>query len=384
MRAFMLTLALWGMAAGAVAQSENPVRDHYRAFIVAHERGDLRTAEAAATAALAASEARDGAGGSTAVLALNLATTRLQLGRAEAAVQPADRAFSIATTNPSAGVDPLMAELVLARAEISSSTGDSRSAEGGAARLRRLLPLAEARPELVGETYPAAVALAVWAFSVERFEEAESAWQTAYRFAEGANGDPTLARAYAQIGVAAALTMRSAGEEMEEVDRQRAAQALGEALSVYRSRVRAFNDDGSLTDTQRAYAQALAWRAALAAKLRSDGVEAPETLRGFSGMAEIGSPSDSRPACSYSRIDTPRLRYPSTMGMQGAVGSVIVHLRTNEEGEIVYREVAAAVGAPFTIPIEGGAEWRVEWVDNGLCRKQASWFATVMFVIAAR
>lgn len=384
MRALMAILAILVWTANAAAQSENPVRDHYRAFVAARERGDVVAAEAAAAAALAASEDRDGAGGSTAVLALNLAITRLQLGRAAAALDPAARAFSIASANPSAGVDVLMAELVLGRAEIGADVANSRLAESGAARLRRLLPEAETRTELIGEAYPAALALGVWAFAVERFEEAEAAWTAVHRLANGSSGDPILARAYAQIGIAAALTMSSAGAEMEEADRLRAASALVEALNVYRPRVGEFNEDGTLTEVQRAFAQALAWRGALVAKLQSDGVEAPASIGGMSGFVEIGPPPDARPMCSYTRIDTPRLRYPSSLRSTGAVGSVIAHLRTNEAGVIVHREVVAAVGERFTVPIERGSEWRIEWVDTGVCRKQTSGFVTVLFVLRAQ
>jgi hypothetical protein len=73
---FILTLAL--VALPAAAQTPNPVVGHYRAYNAALERGDLATAETEARAALAASEMRDGDGGSTAVLALNLAHVLLQ------------------------------------------------------------------------------------------------------------------------------------------------------------------------------------------------------------------------------------------------------------------------------------------------------------------
>jgi hypothetical protein len=68
--------------ASATAQT-NPVLQHYRAYAAALERGDLATATTEAQAALAASEARDGDGGRTAVLSLNLATVQLWAGHPE-------------------------------------------------------------------------------------------------------------------------------------------------------------------------------------------------------------------------------------------------------------------------------------------------------------
>lgn len=72
---WMLAIVL-AVAGPVAAQAPNPVLTHFRAYRAALESNDLPTAEREAAAALAASEARDGDGGRTAVLALNLASIR--------------------------------------------------------------------------------------------------------------------------------------------------------------------------------------------------------------------------------------------------------------------------------------------------------------------
>jgi predicted negative regulator of RcsB-dependent stress response len=101
------------------AQTSAPseLMTHYRAYRAAFEAGDLATAETEAAATLQASVARDGEGGRTGVLALNLAQVRLQRGRVAEAYAPALQAFTIASARPDAGVDPLLARLVLGRSE---------------------------------------------------------------------------------------------------------------------------------------------------------------------------------------------------------------------------------------------------------------------------
>ena len=66
----------WFACVAASAQTPNPVIQHYRAYQAALDANDFVAAEREAAAALAASEQRDGDGGRTAVLALNLALVR--------------------------------------------------------------------------------------------------------------------------------------------------------------------------------------------------------------------------------------------------------------------------------------------------------------------
>ncbi|MBC7770712.1 MAG: hypothetical protein H7124_18160, partial [Phycisphaerales bacterium] len=102
--------------AAAAAQTPNPVLEHYRAYGDALGRGDLIAAEAAAERAFSASQQRDGEGGRTAVLALNLATVRMLRQNHSGARAPAELALRLSAIAES-GVDQLAAALVLGRAE---------------------------------------------------------------------------------------------------------------------------------------------------------------------------------------------------------------------------------------------------------------------------
>jgi hypothetical protein len=141
--------------ATAVAQT-NPVIEHYRAYTAALDRGDLATATTEAQAALTASEARDGDGGRTAVLALNLATVHLWAGRPEQARPAAQRALDLARAGAQ-GVDPFMAEIILARSVLAID-----ASADAAAQLNALLtnPAIAALP--AADIYSAAQQLGIW------------------------------------------------------------------------------------------------------------------------------------------------------------------------------------------------------------------------------
>ena len=160
MRTAILAVLAAGLAATASAQTgdaPNPVIAHYRAYRAALERNDMAAAEVAAEAALAASEARDGDGGRTAVLAMNLAQARLDRGRTREALAPAQRAHGLALSRGAqSGVDPLLASLILGRAELA---GD----DGNEARLVAALEQAKGRSDVHTEAYAAAIALNVGA-----------------------------------------------------------------------------------------------------------------------------------------------------------------------------------------------------------------------------
>jgi hypothetical protein len=120
-------LAAWAAgAAPASAQSggSDPVISAYREYKAAEARKDLAGAEAAAARALAASDARDGDGKLTAVLAMNLAIVMMDRDEKAQAIAPARRAYTLASAGAK-GVDPLMARLVLGEAELATiSTGE--------------------------------------------------------------------------------------------------------------------------------------------------------------------------------------------------------------------------------------------------------------------
>jgi tetratricopeptide (TPR) repeat protein len=368
----------------AVAQSSNPILEQYRAYAAALQSGDLATAETAAAQAYQISVARDGDGGRTAVLALNLATTRLLRGDATGAREPATHAERLSAT-PSAGIDPLTAKLVLGRAELGARETSPSLAAIGARRLREALAATEGRTDLNGEIYPAATALAAWYFSENNFDESKEAWRVAQRTADASNGDPQLARAYAGIGVTAAIVMSTAGRRMREGEVEEAANAIDTAIRVYERRVSVGPQGAPLNPLQNAYAQAMAWRAALIARLRSEDIEIPAPIA-MNRTYEIGEAPDGRPSCLMDFAEQPSIRYPDRMAYRSGVGSVIVHIRTDEYGAVIHRQVVAAVGQRFVNSVDQiDSDWRMVRragsEDN--CRLSRSWFASVVFMIGS-
>ncbi|HYD86811.1 MAG TPA: hypothetical protein VEA80_05005 [Vitreimonas sp.] len=374
-------IAALALAETAAAQAPNPVLEHYRAYRVALETGDLVAAEAAAERAYAASQQRDGEGGRTGVLALNLAAMRLLRENPDGARAPAALALRLAA-NPEAAVDPITAALVLGRAEIGAGAEERQLQSAGARRIRDLLSAAAERPELNGETYPAAVALGAWSFANDRFGDAAEAWTVAEHTSDGANADPQFARAYANIGITASLVMDAAGRLMRPREVERAATAISAAIRAYAPHVSEGSHE-TLGPVHSAYAQALAWRAALSAKLRSDEMDIPDEIEGVPAR-EIGAPADARPPCHMRLAEQPRIRYPQRMQNQSGIGSVILHIRTDETGRVVTRRVAAAVGASFAQTVDDlESDWIMERGENSLpgCRAAVSIYQSVVFVI---
>ncbi|HVV32463.1 MAG TPA: hypothetical protein VHC73_04470, partial [Vitreimonas sp.] len=93
MRALLLTALALVLSTTASHAQQETIGQHYHAYTAALQNGDLATAEREAAAALQLSEAQDGDGGHTAVLALNLATTRLSAGHGADALAPAQQAL---------------------------------------------------------------------------------------------------------------------------------------------------------------------------------------------------------------------------------------------------------------------------------------------------
>jgi len=370
-------LVFWG---SGFAQTSNPVLEAYQSYRDALGRGDLNEAERFAQAALSASQQRDGDGGRTGVLALNLAAARLLNDDPDMAIAPARQALMIAEQNAQSGVDPLMARLVLGRAELAA--GASVLQERTAARaLLQSLQLARGRGDLVAESYAAAVDLGVWSFRTERYEDAETAWSIAAEVSSGANEDPELARAYAHIGIAAAIVMRSAGRNIRREEAERARDALNVAAGAFAPHLPAPLVGDRLTPVQNAFAQALAWRGALRSKVNSDHVDA-DIDTGAAWNVDIGPQPDPRPICRAAVVSRPLPTYPSRMVETGGVGAVVVHLRTNEEGDVVSSQVVAAVGEAFANATgDVPAEWRVRRLSDAAenCRMARSWLTTLTF-----
>ncbi len=368
MRVGLAAGLLWALCATASAQTPNPVIQHYRAYEAALDTGDLNAAEREAAAALAASEARDGDGGRTAVLALNLATVRFLNNNVAGALAPGQRALTLAQTHGETitGVAPAFAQLLVARAELAAGH------DGAAERLAAAIEAAQQQRLAPAEIYDAALEHAVFAFRNERYGESARSWAIAANFSEGSRLAPAHARGMALTGGAAALVLDEVDGRRRRIEPAVASEAYGmlvEALNVLAT-LPSVNTDGEVTLAMRSYAEALAWRAVLHAKLASDGRRIPEVQPaqgdGADGLNEVYagavSAAAQAPRC-HIRVEPriPSQLYPDEALRQGRLGGVAVFFRINAAGELEDVEALASVGgAAFGDSVERAGAWRVE------------------------
>jgi hypothetical protein len=371
-------------AAGIEAQQGSapvdPVIAHFREYRAALERDDLPAAEAAAAAAVAASEAASGQ--RTAVLALNLANLRLELGPPYEALPPARTAHALATTLGASAVDPVAAALTLGRAELSA--GEAR----GAARLLDALAAGEANGALDTDRYNAAVALGMWGIEAKRYDTARSAWATAARLAH-ATEDPTFARARALTGEGAAIFLANSDRTVQTDGRIRVlstpdAQAANDAFSIAQRLLlpAAFAEitDAKLTAGQLAFAQAMAWQSALLARIQSNDEELPAPTPAGGDL-----PAYDDRFCKLRTVRDAEVVYPPAALNSFGVGAVVLHFGLDSAGAVTSRTIAAAIppGALADAVAETADEWHVEKdpAAPASCRMPPASYVNVRFVL---
>ena len=363
MRRITLTFLVGALlAASAAAQTPpNPVIEHFRAYRAAIAQGDLAAADTAATAALAASEARDGDGGRTAILALNLASLRLERGDRDGARAPAERAHTLATTRSDANVDPTLARLVLQRAELGSRSSNNR--------LRATIAELETNPDLASDLYLASADLGRADFNERRYEEAAAAWAMTGRLSHAAPDDPVIARAEALILEGSAYLYDSAEQGRDRLlpEDRLAHERFVEAARTLEGRI-TYEPNRPLREAARIAARARAWELTLRSRLSSLLVdipwEDPAPLR-------VGNPN----ACAW-RIDfTPRPEFPMRAAGDLRFGVAVSAIYINADGAIAAREVVAAApdGLEFAQAVaEVLPQWSVERADPAASCEQTT------------
>lgn len=350
------------------AQTTNAVRENYQAYTAALERGDLDAAEVAARAALAASEARDGDGGSTAVLALNLAHVLLERGNTTDAVAPARRAQDLAL-NAGAGsrVDPLVAGLAVRRAELPTMVDQAAEPfwfellsahEGGV------------RNEAV---YDAAADFGAWASGRDNFDLSARAWRVASEASPGDEPDAILARAAALRSLGAALLLRDIARnrtvEIASVTRRAdhneadtsPMEPLIEAVRISRPLAAAQTSHIELTNAQQQFSLSLALLNA--ARSRLGAMNGWSSTVGAADWSQLGgislAPAGQGAAtlCAMSLTMEPRLRYPREAQNRYGVGAVVMRFVFAPDGAVLLAEpIATAGGEAFAV-----AARRVRW-----------------------
>jgi hypothetical protein len=381
-RAALAAALLAAAATASAQQAPDPIVASFREYRAALDRGDLPAAEKAAAAALAASEAAQGR--RTAVLALNLANVRLELGGDHDALTPARTALELATAAADSGVDSRLAALTLGRAELAA---DERA---GGQRLIDAIAAAEGDPALAGDVYSAATALGAWTLERQQYDVAESAW-TAAANAATATADPTFARARALMGQGATIFLRNAaprerqtGSRITKIstpDAQGASDAFTAAQELLMPAAYADIPPGArLTAGQLAFAEAMAWQGALLARLQS----LDETLPVMSLLRMPAYDGGNR--CRMRAFNAgPEVQYPSEALFRYGVGAVVAHFALDADGSVRSRTIAASIPpGPLAEALEKTLpDWQIEKSSTARpnCRIPSSHYVAMRFVL---
>lgn len=333
----VVVLAAALFATAATAQEPPSVVAYYQQYAAALERGDVIAAENAAALALAASEQRDGDGGRTPILALNLARVRIQLGRWQDASAPAQRAYDLSRANPASGVDQSMSGLLLGRVRLAN---EGFRASGFVAQM---LDRAKGRDDLLGDRYDAAEQLGAWAMQTRNFLIARRAWSDAAEAAAGAPFAVEFARGRALAFEGVSITMQSTTRDvtMSSIDARQALERLSEAHALIRPFAFAELPTTSAAAAARdLYAQILAWDAAIWSKMASD----DPARRGRNRLDANPQRIDGIPVCAIQRQSGDTPHYPSQQGREGQLGAVVIGLRFDDQGLYQGADVMATVG----------------------------------------
>lgn len=386
--ACLLTLAQAPLARGE-EPAPNPVTVHFRASQEAIRRGDLVTAETEAAAALTESVNRYGDGGRTAVLAVNLAQLRLALRQYERAVEPARLALRLSEANQvAAGIDPRFARLLLAQAELPDG------GVPGAERLEQAIAAAKHEPQMQADALAASIELGKRALAEDRHRQARVAWATAVDLLEPQSSPNSLPLAQARLGLAAAGILELARTESPGTALNRRlgptsayrepAELLVQVIDGVAEQALGARDPEAAPRAQSLFAQAVAWRGVVNAKLRSEHRELRRPPEPKEWASEIGAARHALPPCDAGVIATPEPRYPPAKFVSGGVGSVVMRMKFSESGHVEESRVEAAVGgASFSESVSDVAsQWRLVKRDPAEtdCRLARERFLSVTYV----
>jgi hypothetical protein len=354
------------------AQAKTSVVGHYRAYAAALERNDLAAAEAAAAAAVEASDALGVDGPRTAILLTNLAQVRLDRGDGAGAGAPAQRARSLAEAQGDAAqVDPHGIRLLHAHAQFVADN------ERGADSLQRVLDQSSVNDALENERLLAARALAAWAMRAEEWSKAILAFSTIIEVLPADNPAAVLDIADARIARGRALVelywiRRRMPESASLTAASPQAQAESDylqALALMRPYVEQSGPEGELTRVQQLYAVGVSWAAILNSALVWNREPESAELDAALAMASVDlNALDGAPVCTWRLNQQPLPRYPNDAVARYRLGSVVFRFKTNADGEIVDRAVVAAAGAELleTAIERAHGQWTLERAEDSV------------------
>lgn len=384
MRSFFIVCVVFLSAAGNAA-AQTSVAEYYRAYSAALERNDMDAAAQAAEAALNASRQRDGDGGSTAVLALNLAHVQLDRGARDAAAAPAYQALTIARARGiDSRVDPVVAELALLRARLSSK----QDAEILLAFMQSASGSAGGYDE---RFYAAAADLGDFALPRRDYAIAAAAWRAGAESGAGNDEAAVLARARALRGLGLSLLLDNTnrrgrttflGTNVDAIGTD-AIEPLSEATRITRALVLAQPYAGSVTLAQRSYAQSLSLLAAARSQLNGMmglGLEVEVEADLLRGVRLLDRPDV--PPCTMRWHSDRSLRYPRRMADDLQVGAVVMRFVVSDEGVVIEREALAVTGAQEFADTAARATWRAE-IERGenACSPAGAYIYPLIFTL---
>lgn len=388
----VIAMVLLVTTSGLAADVADPVQTHFQAYGTALQANDLEQADVALQSALAASVARDGDGGWTAELSLELARLLLLRRDYAAALEPARRAVRIVDQRGIAsGIDQGVARLTLARAELWA--GKQRGSDQSLLDLLAELPYSpEAAPDLLAAAHDLAQA----SDAAGRWAVARQAWAMYGKLLQRRPKPDSLLIASAQVGEARAGTLamvqqaqtrsRLAQKAGSPDDKPYVAYAsmLSEAADRVEPEARKWIAEFEPTLAQRIFAEAEAWRGVLRSKFVSADLELVGALRDTGGGLVLAPPADV-PLCAVRLTTEPKAKFPKAAVPLGGIGAVVLKMRFDDAGRVQqFAVVTSAGGLEFeqsvTAVVPG---WRLERSDAGAaatCRMARDYLMNVIYL----
>ncbi len=338
---------------GSAQPAGDPVISAYREYTAAMDHHDPAASEAAAAGALTASEARDGGGKMTAVLALNLASIMMDRNEKAQAIAPARRAYELAHAG-ARGIDELMARLLLGEAELSANP------KGDESFLISALAAADQRTDLDDYAYPAALVLKEAALTTQNWKAMQIAGLAAQHHLGGQGDAKTLALVQAMKTQAIGLIGQHEDEKADPV--------LMKALRLILPLAPESADADTISDGEILYSEVAVLRAGEEARRQSEGLFAPPE-RQYRLPPLFQRPQLPRvlPLCQVKVSAWPMPTYPPSMLTRGGVGAVGLRLVVTHQGVVSSAKVLAVFPeGEFRQSVQSPAvRWRVTDLNAG-------------------
>jgi tetratricopeptide (TPR) repeat protein len=327
-RTWFAVLAAWAWGTWAFAEppasSKEILRQSYAAYVEAMSKNDLAAAEAAAERAWRTAEDANASTDQIAVLAFNLAQTRLDQNRDKEAIEPARRAFDLSKAGAK-GVDPVEAQFLLGEALTANSASDAKK------EIDTAIEAAKTSPRNYREyIYSAARSLARAGMKQRQWRTSLDAWTIAFD-----NVNPESPNANAWRGEA--MTGRGIALIYLQKDKA-AAEALFQAVNLlvpYATET----DRNEVTIAEALYANAVGWRLAVAARLKATAARPPDLPEPSPRKLLPNAP----PLCEFSIVPKPAIQYPPIAASDLGFGGAVLRFWIDDQGAVQSYKVLATL-----------------------------------------